>query len=32
MQLKTIPRHWEARMARLMEVQMAANNNVKEDV
>ena len=31
MQLKVIPHHWEARMARLMEVEMAANNR-RQDV
>jgi hypothetical protein len=31
-QLKVIPHHLEARMVHLMEVEMAANNNMKEDV
>jgi len=31
MQLKAIPHHWEARMAHLMEVEMAVNN-WREDV
>ena len=32
MQLKIIPHHWEAQMARLMGVEMAANNRRKDVV
>ena len=30
-QIKVIPHHWEARMAHLMEVVMAANNRTQNE-